>query len=166
MELTERGYHDLSMESVARRAGVGKAALYRRWADKRTMVVFVIGEITKILRPVVQPDGDDLASDLLSFAVSADQWHGDPRILADLIAAGLREPGLMEALQNAVDAALEPSRQLIRDRAERRGDPDPSRAMVDITAIVFWRRAVLRETLTPSELREIVRPFHRGPAVG
>ncbi|UGQ10292.1 TetR/AcrR family transcriptional regulator [Yinghuangia sp. ASG 101] len=38
-ELAERGYNGLTFEGVAARAGTGKSTLYRRWADKPTMVV-------------------------------------------------------------------------------------------------------------------------------
>ena len=37
-ELAEQGYGRLSMEAVAKRAGVGKSALYRRWASKDEMI--------------------------------------------------------------------------------------------------------------------------------
>ncbi|GAA3156686.1 helix-turn-helix domain-containing protein [Nonomuraea salmonea] len=38
-ELAENGYARLSMEAVAKRAGVGKSALYRRWASKQEMAM-------------------------------------------------------------------------------------------------------------------------------
>jgi AcrR family transcriptional regulator len=34
-ELADQGYARLSMEAVAKRAGVGKSALYRRWPSKQ-----------------------------------------------------------------------------------------------------------------------------------
>ena len=34
----EDGYHGLSMEAVAARAGVSKATIYRRWPGKRDLV--------------------------------------------------------------------------------------------------------------------------------
>lgn len=157
IELTERGYHALSMESVAKRAGVGKGALYRRWADKDTMVVSVIGEITSILRPELSFDGDDLESDLIVFAGSVSRWLDDPRIIADLVSAGVRDAGLFGALTGEVEGVVQPTRSALCERAARRGDPDPNAAMADITGVIFWRRAVLRQELSTDEVAQIAR---------
>src|SRR5258705_10758102 len=43
-ELAECGYGRLSIEGVARRAGVGKPAIYRRWRSKQDMAVARISE--------------------------------------------------------------------------------------------------------------------------
>src|SRR3954454_12051409 len=45
-ELAEQGYGRLSMEAVAKRAGVGKSALYRRWASKDHMIASVVTEFS------------------------------------------------------------------------------------------------------------------------
>jgi TetR/AcrR family transcriptional regulator, regulator of autoinduction and epiphytic fitness len=37
-ELGERGYGALTIESIARRAGVGKSTIYRHWPDKLVMI--------------------------------------------------------------------------------------------------------------------------------
>ena len=41
-ELAEVGYGRLSIEAVARRAGVGKTAVYRRWSSKLEMVLELV----------------------------------------------------------------------------------------------------------------------------
>ena len=43
-ELAETGYGRLSMEAVARRAGAGKAALYRRWPSKQAMTAALVSQ--------------------------------------------------------------------------------------------------------------------------
>ncbi|MDQ1176363.1 TetR/AcrR family transcriptional regulator [Microbacterium sp. SORGH_AS_0421] len=161
-ELTERGYHALSMESVARRAGVGKGALYRRWPDRAAMVVAVVEEITRILRPDLAFDDDDLESDLTLFAASVDRWLHDPRIIADLVSVGVRDADFSTALTAAVAAVLGPTREALRERAARRGDPDPADAMADITGAVFWRRAVMHQDLTDSDVAQLARRAARG----
>ena len=37
-ELTEHGYRNANMNDIAARAGVGKAAIYRRWASKAALI--------------------------------------------------------------------------------------------------------------------------------
>jgi AcrR family transcriptional regulator len=43
--LSEVGFSALTVESVAARAGVGKATIYRRWASKLLLVVDAFGEL-------------------------------------------------------------------------------------------------------------------------
>ena len=50
-ELGEKGYAGLTMDRVAERAGVGKAALYRRWPSKQEMLIDLVGP------PVTRPRG-------------------------------------------------------------------------------------------------------------
>ena len=41
----EDGYHGLSMEAVAARAGVSKATIYRRWPGKRDLVIDALASL-------------------------------------------------------------------------------------------------------------------------
>src|ERR1022692_3855482 len=41
-EFMVRGYHAMSMESIAARAGVSKVSLYRRWKSKLAVVTEVL----------------------------------------------------------------------------------------------------------------------------
>jgi AcrR family transcriptional regulator len=50
-ELSEVGYGALTIESVARRAGVGKATIYRHWPDK----IALIGDAFKLLQQQRDP---------------------------------------------------------------------------------------------------------------
>ena len=55
-ELAEVGYGALTVEGVARRAGVGKATMYRHWAGKLELV----GDaVTTLEKQVLAPDTDD-----------------------------------------------------------------------------------------------------------
>src|SRR5215813_3952168 len=51
-ELSELGYGALAIESVARRAGVGKATIYRHWPDK----IALIADAFKLLQQQRDPE--------------------------------------------------------------------------------------------------------------
>lgn len=51
-ELSERGYGALTIESVARRAGVGKATIYRHWPEK----IALIADALKLLQQQGDPE--------------------------------------------------------------------------------------------------------------
>ena len=51
-ELSDRGYGALTIESAARRAGVGKATIYRHWPDK----IALIADAFKLLQRQRDPE--------------------------------------------------------------------------------------------------------------
>jgi AcrR family transcriptional regulator len=63
-ELAEAGYSGLTMDAVAARAGVGKAALYRRWPSRDAMLIDLIEGVGQTTLP---PDTGSLRSDLTAF---------------------------------------------------------------------------------------------------
>ena len=60
--LRRRGYEELSIEGVAKAAGVAKTSIYRRWASKPSLVFAAVFGTT---RDVVFADTGDLAADLV-----------------------------------------------------------------------------------------------------
>ncbi|WP_225845116.1 TetR/AcrR family transcriptional regulator [Streptomyces sp. HPF1205] len=54
---------ELSMESVAKEAGVGKATVYRRWPGKGALLLDVL---TAVEEPPPEPAGRDLREDLIA----------------------------------------------------------------------------------------------------
>jgi AcrR family transcriptional regulator len=54
---------DLSMENVARQAGVGKATVYRRWPGKDALLLDVLAAVEA---PPAQPSGRSLREDLVA----------------------------------------------------------------------------------------------------
>jgi AcrR family transcriptional regulator len=65
-ELAETGYARMSMEAIARRAGVGKAALYRRWPSKQEMLTELIRKAVEDTLPPTPTTGA-LHADLREF---------------------------------------------------------------------------------------------------
>jgi AcrR family transcriptional regulator len=102
-ELAEVGYGRLSIEAVARRAGVGKTAIYRRWNNKLEMVLEIVSDVAG--RAVPLPDTGSFAGDLqlLMMIVSKALQHRiASQIIPDLMAEAARNPQIAETLQNAL----------------------------------------------------------------
>ncbi|OUE28661.1 Bacterial regulatory protein, tetR family (plasmid) [Clavibacter michiganensis] len=156
-ELAERGYNALSMESVAKRAQVGKGALYRRWPDKQSMVASMLSDLTSPLSSLLVWDADTLRSDMQVFASLLDEWLSDPRIVADLISAHLRDPVLTKAVMDTVGAVIGPWIEQLVERARQRGESDPTAAATDLTGALFWRRAVLRSEPSLPDMQRLVQ---------
>ena len=91
--LAERGWDGLTMEGIAERAGVSKATVYRRHADRTEAVSAAVeGFVSEIAIPDTGAIEDDLLH-LMRYAVEVDR--GRP---------GRIMPGLVSAM--AHDAAL------------------------------------------------------------
>lgn len=63
-ELDERGYHQVTFEGVARRAGTSKPVLYRRYPSRAAMVLAALGATLRAEFPPALPG--DLRGDLLA----------------------------------------------------------------------------------------------------
>ncbi|WP_102419647.1 TetR/AcrR family transcriptional regulator [Mycobacterium sp. 4858] len=62
--LTEHGYHATNMNDIAARAGVGKAAIYRRWSSKAALMTDALVYWRPDLCSVDVPDTGSLEGDL------------------------------------------------------------------------------------------------------
>lgn len=136
------GYERLSMDEVARRAGVGKAALYRRWPGKLDMI---LDALTRLSAPPTHIQAASLADAVRELLREAVAWLTDNRtraVLPDLIAQAGRHPELAGALAEHVGG---PRRQWA-DEALRAWTPDSPRGSqsrqlaIDLLAApLFWR---------------------------
>jgi AcrR family transcriptional regulator len=165
-ELVERGYPRLSMEGVARRAGAGKSALYRRWPTKQEMVLAVLGEISVDLADV--PDTGTLRGDVRATVAAVAAWVTEPpfsRILPDLVAEAVRTPELAEAMASTIG---EPRRALARGKLERAIDRGELPAGTDlemaqdlVAALVYWRMVVRQAPVEPDYLDRVTETVLR-----
>src|ERR1700684_862732 len=62
--VAELGYDRLSMDDIASRARVGKAAIYRRWPSKAVVVADAIAYWRRRLGPVEPPSTGSLRGDI------------------------------------------------------------------------------------------------------
>lgn len=76
-ELTEVGWTRLSLDGIARRAGAGRASLYRHWPDKGTLVVEAMLRAAEHGVGVTTPTGD-LRADLVAFLTGTSERLAGP----------------------------------------------------------------------------------------
>jgi len=96
-ELAENGLGELTMEGLARRAGVNKTTLYRRWGSKEQLVLDALLELGERRVPI--PDTGSLRDDVLTVARE--------------IAASLATPEA-DAVVRAAAADSSPDSQLVQ----------------------------------------------------
>jgi AcrR family transcriptional regulator len=61
----EGGVGGVSIEAVAARAGVGKTTIYRRWPNKKALIIDALAALKE---PFAAPCGDSLRDDLIAVA--------------------------------------------------------------------------------------------------
>jgi AcrR family transcriptional regulator len=100
-ELAESGYGGLSVEAVARRAGVHKTTVYRQWPDRERLVTDALTQLSGEDLPV--PDTGDLRSDLVALATTIVAQLTQPRATAlvrTLVAEGHRLPAFRQTARS------------------------------------------------------------------
>ena len=123
-EVAESGYARTSMDAVARRAGVGKAALYRRWPSKQAMLAELIRDKVAAALPPV-PDTGALHTDLRELLATFRGQLAHPlviRIGAGLLAEATHDAALAEVLQTGVAAPRRVAARAILQAAIDRGE--------------------------------------------
>src|SRR5438270_2675055 len=124
--VAEVGYDRLSMDDIASRAGVGKAAIYRRWRSKAVLVADAIAHWRRRMGPVEPPNTGSLRGDIETLvAATPDLDDADShmiRVVVGVATAAMHDPVLAAALD---DLVLSTPRQVVRavlDHAVARGE--------------------------------------------
>lgn len=124
--LAEQGYDRMSMEDIASRARVGKAAIYRRWPSKAAVAADAIAHWRRGLGPVEPPNTGSLRGDIEALvAVVPDFNDADLstiRVIVGVATAATHNPILAAALD---ELALSQPRDMLRvvlDHAVARGE--------------------------------------------
>jgi AcrR family transcriptional regulator len=123
-EISERGVRGASMDRIAKRAGTGKAALYRRWPNVRALALDVfISTLTESLPPVAPDSGslrEDMISSLTTFTRQLDGGLGV--VLRELISEAAHDPSLATEFQTRFGQAKQVEVIGMFQRAMARGE--------------------------------------------
>ncbi|SFW67910.1 TetR/AcrR family transcriptional regulator [Amycolatopsis australiensis] len=160
-ELAEQGYGRLSMEAVAKRAGVGKSALYRRWRSKQEMVDAVVTEFS--VSRAAEADTGSLRGDLRETMHALIGWLTHPmfsRILPDLVAESARNPEWSRTAREYIGATRREAGEVMLRRAIARGelpgDLDLEMALDALAAPIYWRLVVRQAPPGPDYVDRLV----------
>ncbi|WP_079064026.1 TetR/AcrR family transcriptional regulator [Streptomyces sp. NRRL F-4489] len=125
-ELGETGYAALTMERVAARARTGKAALYRRWANRAELVMDAVRLAG--MSAVRLPDTGALRTDVLALMRQLSAKMDSPLggILRGLLTEMTRDPEFAALIRERVHTVGPATLQTILERAAERGEIDRS----------------------------------------
>ncbi|MEB3020840.1 TetR/AcrR family transcriptional regulator [[Mycobacterium] crassicus] len=124
--VAEVGYDRLTMDHIAARAGVGKAAIYRRWPSKAVVVADAIAHWRRRQGPVEPPNTGSLRGDIEALVATAPEFDESGmdtmQVIVGVATAAMHNPVLAAALD---DLVLDPPRHVVRvllDHALARGE--------------------------------------------
>ena len=149
-ELVDQGYADLSLEAIARRAGVNKATVYRRWRGREGLVLDAV-EWYGVAQADV-PDTGAFDEDLRRWARSIRSMLVDPTAGALVLAVFAGDRVATRPLrQRFWQSRVALVRPLV-ERAIRRGeipaDTDVDEVIRHVGAPLYYRFLVLDEPVT------------------
>ncbi len=159
--LTENGYDATNMDDIAARAGVGKAAIYRRWSSKAALITDVLVHWRPDLSTDDAPDTGSLAGDveaLIDRAVHYDNGLITNNLVLRVALEATRDPELATTLDDLM--LLRGGRQItiILDRALARGEIAADRDW-SLVANVLTAMSLLRvlngQTVDAKFLRQV-----------
>jgi AcrR family transcriptional regulator len=159
-ELAENGYAGLSLERIARRAGVNKTSLYRRWGTREQLVLEAMLE--RAGEYVSVPDTGSLRRDLLALAKTAAANAATPEVAAMARAVAAESPRdgkLAEASRRfwaerlALDAAIV---ERAIERGEIRPGTKPSEVIEAVIGPIHLRLLLTHEQVDSAFIERIV----------
>ncbi|GAA2064877.1 TetR/AcrR family transcriptional regulator [Streptomyces albiaxialis] len=150
-ELAEAGYAALTVENVARRAGVHKTTVYRRWKDRETLVTEALTE--HLAASILIPDTGAFESDLRELArrmVRSITSVDEQGVTAALYSDAGRLPEIAAVRQGLFADRFRRAAPLVEravDRGELPEGTDPALLLKSLIAPVYLRLLVLSEPL-------------------
>ncbi len=151
-ELVEHGFHGLTMDQVAARAGVGKTTVYRRWGSTPGLVADLMTELANQSSPHADTGG--IESDLRVNALAVVEALNDGRLGATfqaVIAAATCDEQASLALRTFYLRRIEEWTSVV-DLAVARGElpvgTDGGEVIRAIAAPLYYRLMITREAVT------------------
>ena len=159
-EWAQRGYAALSIEAIAKRAKVGKAAIYRRWPSKLVLVSDVLTRVGSEV--TLCPDTGDLHKDIRLLLLQLRRVLRHPlvaRILPDLHAEMPRTPELAHAVRAQLQVYRRDKAETVLRHAIKRGELsenlDLDLAIDMLGSMLYWRLIITRQRSNKAYIEEL-----------
>ncbi|WP_412541557.1 TetR/AcrR family transcriptional regulator [Longispora sp. K20-0274] len=166
--LFEVGFEGTTVDEVARRAGVAKATVYRRWASKDELVLEAFETLIDYRVPL--PDTGDVTEDLRTIYTSAIDMFSTEQGAAWVRTVAMesaRNPRVAALLVAGMDARISMARALL-DKAVARGQVRPGvdpKLVMELFNGVTVNRALAHQPMPgPAEIDQLVELTVRGIA--
>ena len=160
--LTENGYDATNMDDIAARAGVGKAAIYRRWSSKAALITDVLLYWRPDLRTDDVSDTGSLAGDMEALIKRAAR-NDNELITNDLVLRvaleATHDHQLAAALGDLILLKATPIISTILARAAARGEIAADRdwsLVADVLTAMCLLRALNGQTVDADFIRQVI----------
>jgi AcrR family transcriptional regulator len=124
--LGEQGYDRMSMDDIASRARVGKAAIYRRWSSKAAVVADAIAHWRRGLGPVEPPNTGSLRGDIDALVAAVPDLDesrlSTMKVIVGAATAAMNHPVLAAALDDLALSMPRRAMTAVLDQAVARGE--------------------------------------------
>ena len=123
-EISENGLRGASMDRIAKRAGTGKATLYRRWPNVRALGLDVFLATIAEAVPQAFPNTGSLREDLVDSMKSFTSSFRGPMalVLRELISESAHDSALIEEFNRRLGEPMELELVNVLQRAMARGE--------------------------------------------
>jgi AcrR family transcriptional regulator len=173
--VAEHGFDKMSIEDVAARAGVGKAAIYRRWSSKAEVVAEAIAHWRRTLGPVQPPNTGSLHGDidaLLAAVPDLDDADANTiSVIVGVATAATRSPVLAAVLDELVLSQPRRMISVVLDQAVARGEIAPDRDLSLVPDVALGLNLLRIITGRPRDrvfirrvLEDVILPLATAPA--
>jgi len=135
----------LSIESIAARAGVGKATIYRRWSGKEALLHDALATLKS---PGPEPEGRSVREDLVAMLSQVGPPTPDPRfakIMPCIMPHLARSQEHYQAYQDIIEPRRDRVRQILRrgvETGELRADLDVELSLAALIGPILVQRVL------------------------
>lgn len=165
--VVDGGFSALSLEAVARAAGCGRPAIYRRFSGKDELVA---AAAASVLRVGPMPNYGNLEDDLVAHVIVSRDYQNQPQLIREGVIRGLPaifEPGVFAILWDKVLGKRRDQGVEIIERGIARGEinplVDPDVVLDLLAGLTLYRQSIKRIDVPDEQYRTAVQALIAHP---